>query len=395
MKVFKFPPEKDDIGLPFFLLAFFLIYGTMHAYVFLKARAAFGFGWTVGAPLFVLFAFLVSAPVLAAHLLVRHGHGNVAQGVALTGFVWMGFLFFLVGLNVAADAARFLCLPAQRWFGFAGNCSFALGGRGVFLLIVVLAVAFSAYSVFEAHNIRIVHIRIATDKLAPGIKTVRVAQISDLHLGLIHRSGKAQRVADLVAAQRPDILVSTGDLVDGRLTHIEGLAGIFREIHTPMGKFAVNGNHEYYAGLSHAISFTQDAGFTLLRDEVAVAGEVIRIIGVDDPAQKHMMTGSGRPEPDIPGSGADDRFTIILKHRPVVDPDMAGKFDLQLSGHSHQGQLFPFLLLTRLSYPCSGGSYALPEGGTLHVNRGTGTWGPPMRFLAPPEITIIDLERQP
>ena len=92
------------------------------------------------------------------------------------------------------------------------------------------------------------------------------------------------------------------------------------------------------------------------------------------------------------GNRPDGRFTILLKHRPAIDPGSAGKFDLQLSGHTHHGQIFPFRLLTRLVYPLLGGDHAVPGGGTLHVNRGTGTWGPPMRFLAPPEITIIDLE---
>jgi predicted MPP superfamily phosphohydrolase len=92
------------------------------------------------------------------------------------------------------------------------------------------------------------------------------------------------------------------------------------------------------------------------------------------------------------GNGADGRFTLLLKHRPAFDPASAGKFDLQLSGHAHKGQIFPFVLLVQLVYPESGGSYPLPGGGTMHVSRGTGTWGPPMRFLAPPEITIIDLE---
>ena len=376
-----------------FLLTFFLVYGTLHAYVFLKAKAAFGFSWVAGTPVLVLMAFLVSAPVLT-HLLVRHDHENAARGVACAGFVWMGFLFFLVCLNIVADTARLLCWSAHR-AGLAGNFSCALGGRGALLLLFALAAAISVYSVFEARNIRIVHVRIATDKLPPGTKAIRIAQITDLHLGLIHRNDKLRQVADLITAQQPDILVSTGDLVDGKLNHIDGLPEIFRKIHTPMGKFAVNGNHEYYVGLSHSITFMQNAGFTVLQDEAISAGEAVRIVGVNDPVHKQMMPGSYRPEADVLGSGADDRFTILLKHRPEIDPASAGKFDLQLSGHSHQGQLFPFLLLTRLVYPYSGGSYALPEGGTLHVNRGTGTWGAPMRFLASPEITIIDLEGQP
>jgi predicted MPP superfamily phosphohydrolase len=85
------------------------------------------------------------------------------------------------------------------------------------------------------------------------------------------------------------------------------------------------------------------------------------------------------------------RFTILLKHQPLVEKDAPGAFDLQLSGHTHGGQIFPFSLLTRLVFPFHAGNYRLTGGALIHVSRGTGTWGPPVRFLAPPEITIIDL----
>ncbi|MCL2102742.1 MAG: metallophosphoesterase, partial [Syntrophorhabdaceae bacterium] len=365
----------------------------MHAYILLKAKAALGFGWVAGTPLLLLFVFFVIAPLLI-RLLTRNDYETAARSIAVIGFVWMGFLFFLVCINIAADFARFFCWSAER-FGLAGNLSAALGGRGAFLLLVLLAAIVCVYSIFEARDIRIVNIRISTDKLPPETKAIRIAQISDLHLGLIHRNDKARRVADLIAAQQPDILVSTGDMVDDKLNHIGGLAEIFSKINAPLGKFAVSGNHEYYVGLSNAVAFTKNAGFTLLQDESVVVNDVVRIVGINDPVREQMMPESSRPEVDILDSGANDQFTILLKHRPAVDPASVGKFDLQLSGHSHQGQIFPFLLLTRLAYPYSGGNYTLPWGATLHVNRGTGTWGPPMRFLAPPEITIIDIETRP
>ena len=362
----------------------------MHAYIFLRAKAAFGFGWATGAPFLVLFVFLVSAPVLT-RLLVRHDHESAARCIALIGFAWMGFLFFFVCLNLAVDIAaeikRLLC-----WLGVEGSLPFALRGRSAFILLTVLTVAISFYSAFEAHNIRIVHVRIATDKLPPGAKNIRIAQISDLHLGLIHRNGRTRQVANLIAKQRPDIFVSTGDMVDGKfldneLKHVKETVETLREIHAPMGKFAIIGNHEYYSGLSDSIAFMRNAGFTILQNEAVVADGAVRIVGISD-------SSSSRQEVGALESNADGHFTVLLKHRPEVDSASAGKFDLQLSGHSHQGQIFPFLLLVRRVYPYSGGTYALPEGGTLHVNRGTGTWGPPMRFLAPPEITIIDLEGQ-
>ncbi len=376
-----------------FLLTFLIVYGSVHAYVFLKAKAAFAFGWETGLPLLLVFAFLMSAPIMT-HLLARHGQENAARGLAFAGYAWMGVLFFLFWLHIVADAARLVLRLSER-AGIAGNLAPALAGRAAFLCIAGLAVALSAYAVFEAARIEVVRVRIVTDRLPPGIPALRIAQVSDLHLGLIHRNATARKVAGILARERPDILVSTGDLVDGQLDHVDGLSGIFREIPAPMGKFAVTGNHEYYAGLKRAIDFTRSAGFSILRNESVVAGGAVRIAGVDDPTQDRLGDRPRRAEADVLENRPDGRFTILLKHRPAIDPDSAGKFDLQLSGHTHHGQIFPFLLLTRLVYPLLGGDHAVPGGGTLHVNRGTGTWGPPMRFLAPPEITIIDLEGSP
>jgi hypothetical protein len=377
--------------LRLFLLTFLLVYGSVHAYVFMKAKAAFAFGWGAGLPLLLVFAFLMSAPILT-HLLAGHGQEQAARGVAFAGYIWMGFVFFLLWLNLAADVARLLLRTAER-AGIAVGIAPALAGRSAFLCAVGLAAALSAYSAFEAARIEVVRVRIATDRLPPGVAAVRIAQISDLHLGLIHRNGKAREVAGIVAGERPDIIVSTGDLVDGELDHINGLSETFRNLHAPMGKYAVTGNHEYYRGLRQSIAFTQKAGFTVLRNESAVAGGAVRIVGVDDPTQDRLGDRPRPVEADVLGDHRPDgRFTVLLKHRPAIDPGSAGKFDLQLSGHTHHGQIFPFVLFTRLVYPLLGGDHAVPGGGTLHVSRGTGTWGPPMRLLAPPEITIIDLE---
>ncbi|MEW6720419.1 MAG: metallophosphoesterase, partial [Thermodesulfobacteriota bacterium] len=279
--------------------------------------------------------------------------------------------------------------------GAAGGVYAALSGRSAFLAVAAAALVLSAYAVFEGSRIEVVRLRIPTDKLPPGIPRLRIVQISDLHLGLIHRNARAAEVARIAVRERPDIFVSTGDLVDGQLDHIDGLSEIFREIPAPMGKYAVTGNHEYYAGLDLSVAFTRRAGFEILRDRSVVAGGAVRIAGVDDPTQERLGRGRKATEADVLGNRPDGRFTVLLKHRPAIDPATAGKFDLQLSGHTHGGQIFPFRFLTQLAYPLPAGSHPVPGGGTIHVSRGTGTWGPPMRFLAAPEITVIDLEGSP
>ena len=374
-----------------FLLSFFLIYGSMHAYALLKAGSALALGPAATLALLLLLGILLCAPILT-YSLSRHGYEEAARIVAHVGYLWMGFLFFFVCLSLFADLLR-LPLSAMGRGGIAASAAAWIAGCSAFLCIAGLAVALSAYAIVEASRIEVVRVRIVTDRLPASVPSLRIAQITDLHLGLLHRSGKAREVAAIVAREHPDLFVSTGDLVDGQLDGVSELAGILRGISAPRGKFAVLGNHEYYAGIDRAIAFTRKAGFTLLLDESTTIDDAVRIAGVDDPAGARFGRTGGPYEAALLGDRSDGRFTILLKHRPQLDPDTAGKFDLQLSGHTHNGQIFPFRLLTRLVYPLLAGDHPVPGGGILHVSRGTGTWGPPMRFLAPPEVTIVDIVR--
>lgn len=374
-----------------FLLSFFLVYGSLHAYALLKARSALAFGPGATLALLLLLAVLLCAPIVTQQL-SRHGYEDAARIVALVGYLWMGFLFFFVCLNLSADLLR-LPLWAMGRGGIAANAAAGLAGRSAFLCIAGLAVALSAYAIVEASRIEVVRVRIVTDRLPASVPSLRIAQITDLHLGLIHRNGKTREVAAIVAREHPDLFVSTGDLVDGQLDGVGELAEILRGIPAPRGKFAVLGNHEYYAGIDRAIAFTRKSGFTLLRDESVTIDDVVRIAGVDDPAGARFGRTGGTEEAALLGNRPDGRFTVLLKHRPQLDPATEGKFDLQLSGHTHHGQIFPFRLLTRLVFPLLAGDHPVLGGGILHVSRGTGTWGPPMRFLAAPEVTVVDIER--
>lgn len=372
-----------------FLLSFFLVYGSMHAYALLKARSALAFGPGATLALLLLFAVLLCAPIVTHHL-SRRGYEDAARIVALAGYLWMGFLFFLTCLNLCVDLLR-LILWAMGQGGIARNAAGGLAGRPAFLCIAGLAVALSAYGIVEASRIGVVRVRIVTDRLPASVPSLRIAQITDLHLGLIHRNGKAGEVAAIVAREHPDIFVSTGDLVDGQLDGVAELAEILRGIPAPRGKFAVLGNHEYYAGIDRSIAFTRTSGFTVLRDGSVTVDDAVRIAGVDDPAGGRFGQTGGKTEAALLGNRPNELFTVLLKHRPQLDPATGGKFDLQLSGHTHHGQIFPFRLLTRLFFPLLAGNHPVPGGGILHVSRGTGTWGPPMRFLAPPEVTVVDI----
>jgi predicted MPP superfamily phosphohydrolase len=175
------------------------------------------------------------------------------------------------------------------------------------------------------------------------------------------------------------------------VSHFDGIAELFRELHPRYGSFAVPGNHEYYVGIAQANAFTERAGFTLLPGRTREIAAMITIAGVDDPAAARFGPVKQEKEAALLAPLSHQRFILFLKHRPVVDPTSVGLYDLQLSGHVHKGQIFPFNLLTYLNFPVRAGLTRLAADSSLYVSRGTGTWGPPIRFLAPPEVTVIDL----
>jgi predicted MPP superfamily phosphohydrolase len=263
-----------------------------------------------------------------------------------------------------------------------------------FLLPLVLSCILCIYGYFEAQNICIEHLTIETSKLPDGVEKLRVAQISDLHLGIIVRDRMLNRVIKKLEKVKPDVIVSTGDLLDGEVNHVDYLAERLKNVKAGLGKFAVTGNHEFFGGIAHAVKFTEEAGFTLLRGRGVTIENVINIAGVDDTATGGVKTQNGnrsRKEEEILGNLPKDLFTLFLKHRSDTNGKSTGLFDLQLSGHTHRGQIFPLTLATTFLFHHHSGYIQLENGSTLYVSRGAGTCGPPVRFFSRPEIAVFDV----
>lgn len=367
-----------------FFFSFVSIYAAMHYVVWRGVRPLLPTH-----PLVVPFALgamvlMIAAPLLS-RLLEQSGADLPARIAAWGGYLWLGFLFIAFSLF----ALRSLCLcilfllnrifPAQAFAPLHGSTSAAA--------VLVLTLLLGSYALYEATAIRIETVKIPSLLLPPEVKSLRLVQLSDLHLGLIHRQGTLSRVVAMIKDLHPDLLVATGDMVDARLDHLEELLPLLQSLTPPLGKYAVTGNHEVYAGLKTSLDFLRQGGFTVLRNQREVISSGLIVASVDDPA-----TGNARPEEEVlPATKTG--WTLFLKHRPLVAATSQGRFDLQLSGHAHRGQIFPFNLLTSLRFPQQDGLYALAQGAYLYASRGTGTWGPPMRLFSPPEITLFIIER--
>ncbi|MEW5801422.1 MAG: metallophosphoesterase [bacterium] len=373
-----------------FIFTFLAIYGGIHAYAYSKVQSAFHLTSVAQAVLLMLMALMVSAPILI-HLLNKRGLTITARFAAYLGFTWMGFLFLFFSIFLAADLYNLLARLVGTVFRY-DSAQFALAGRSSFFLLALLVVAVGCYSIFDAQRIRTERVVLTTSKLPEGVKRVTMVQITDVHLSPLVSRQFLEKLIGVIRDAGPDILVSTGDLVDMEISQIMDMADLFQEIKPRYGKFAIMGNHDFYAGIDAAMDFTTRAGFRVLRGEGITVAGILNMAGVDDHADARFgQTTVRRTEREILASLPQGPFTVFLKHRPDVMEDSTGLFDLQLSGHTHGGQIFPFTWIIHFFYPMQNGLYTLPPHCYLYTNTGAGTWGPPMRFLAPPRITVIEI----
>ncbi|MBW2078071.1 MAG: metallophosphoesterase [Deltaproteobacteria bacterium] len=372
-----------------FLLAILLIYGLLHFYIYYKIKTALALG-AVDIILVIFFMAIMVLSPIAVRLSERYGFESFARYLSYIGYTWMGLAFLFFSCSLPVDIYRLLIYTGGLAFK-VGPSSLLPSPQLALMIPAVMSVAITFYGYFEARSIRTERVVIESPKIPEHIGRITIAQISDVHLGLTVRHGRLKRILREVARAKPDIVVSTGDLVDGQIDNLGGLAELLRDMHAPYGKFAVTGNHEFYAGLDQALTFTEKAGFTILRAEVSDVAGILTIAGIDDPTAKRFGLSRGISETSLLSKLDHERFTILLKHQPVVDRKADNLFDLQLSGHTHGGQIFPFAFLVGLFYPADQGLSRLEHGSYLYVTRGSGTWGPTIRFLAPPEVTIIEL----
>jgi len=229
----------------------------------------------------------------------------------------------------------------------------------------------------------------------------RVAVLSDLHLGPTLKTRFCRRVVDVTNRLRPDLVVITGDLVDGTVSQIGNQVRPLADLRARHGVFFVTGNHEYYSGVDEWLAYLPHLGVTVLGNSMASIGGRHRtngfdLVGIYDFRAKWFRPDQApNPKAAVQGRRTDEeRAMILLAHQPVqVHSATAIHPDLQISGHTHGGQIWPWGYVVRLSQPYIAGLHQWDAQTQVFVTRGTGFWGPPIRFLAPAEIPVLVLVR--
>lgn len=367
-----------------FYLIFTLIFMFMLLVVLVQLRRQSGLSRRAFA-LTLLCGLLVSLLLASTRLMPESWPMALARpawwlGYGLFGLVAYLFLFQVM-LLVAEGGAR-LALPDRAP---------ALRSRRALFAMTGLALATAAWGVREGGALRVLSRRMASPKV---LRPLRLVLVSDLHLGALTIQSRLRELAALVQAQKPDLVLLVGDIVNDHPDFLAPAAALLREMRPELGMYGVFGNHERYEGDAKSERVFRWAGAELLRNRVAsLPGTGVQLLGVDDPGRAGDATGELAREIRAVAAQSDPaRFRVLLNHRPQAWREAArpAGIELMLSGHTHRGQLFPFYLVVRLFHEFMGGFYE--EGGqVLAVSAGAGFWGPPMRVLAPPDIMVIDL----
>jgi hypothetical protein len=345
---------------------------------------------SVGASAVVSLGLLV-----IAGMMLRRAPRTVVSPLMWVAYTWLGLMFLLIVLLAGADALRGLAsvwsrlrssppedperrIVIARWLS-------ALVGLGAALLGAIGAVN-------ALRAVAVKHVKIELKKLPASASGYRIALLSDVHVGPTIGKAFIEEIVRRVNALEPDLVAIAGDLIDGSVAELGPLVTPLAELHAKDGVFFITGNHEYYSGVDEWLAFLPTLGIRVLVNErVSIGGEGgFDLAGVEDLSAQ----GFGGHRADLPRAleGRDpSRALVLLAHQPkaIVEAERLG-VDLQLSGHTHGGQIFPWMYAVVLDQPYVAG---LHDHGNakIYVSCGTGYWGPPMRLGAPAEITHIEL----
>ncbi len=375
-----------------FLLIVIGVYVAIHAYIYYRMRTSLELGKIANLIIGIFFIVMIFSPFII-RISESRGLSLMSVFFSYTGYMWMGIisimvisLFFLDILHLAAAKVLAL-LEIKKEFLKHIN-------KYTFLFAVILSLLASSVGFFEAKNVRITRINLESHYLPADFPLLKIAQLSDIHISQTLGGDFITDVAAKVNSLNPDIVVITGDVTDIDPRKNKRIINAFNSLNPPLGKYAVTGNHEFYAGIEMSMDFYTMCGFRLLKGETVTPSEGILVAGVDDENGSRFSHYSDTDEERLLASTEESGFTILLKHKPFVSDAVKDKIDLQLSGHTHGGQIFPFSLLVRQVYKYFHGLYRISDRMHLYVSRGTGYWGPPIRFLSPPEITFFEIRRK-
>ncbi len=384
------------VRIVLFLLFFTVFVGGTHLYLWQRMIRAPRVGARMlrgGTIVIVTMGIAMPLAMFLVQLLPR----SMGAVLSFVVYTWMGFAALLTACLFATELPRLLVVlstrlrtgqtidEARRTFlsrliaGVAGLVTLGLSGAGVAEALGTVALK---------------NVKVSLRKFPKELSGLRIVQLTDVHIGMLIGREWLEGIVARVNALDADLVVITGDLVDGSVARLRDHVAPLAQLKSKRGVYFVTGNHEYYSGVTSWVEHLGQLGIRVLRNEHVSIGEgaaSFDLAGVDDHTGGQFDKEHGADVAKALAGRDPNRECILLAHQPkeIIEAAKLG-VGLQLSGHTHGGQVFPATLLVRLQQPFTAGLDRLGET-QIYVSRGTGYWGPPMRIAAPAEITIIEV----
>jgi uncharacterized protein len=375
-------------GMIIFLSIILLVYLSTNYYIYKRAAQALSIDNPYLLWFRVVFIIIIMSYPLGRILDALY-RCQLSYYLTWIGSLWMGAMLYFFIIILFIDELRLV----NHFVSFFPNFitkNLVLTGRILFFSILGIVSGVILYGYLNALNIKVKETDIYLDKLDKKFDLFTIVQISDVHLGTIINKDRLENIVSKINEQRPDLVFITGDLVDENVARLEDMDEPLSHIKSRLGVYGVTGNHEYYAGPEEAIKFMRSAGVKVLRNEHVLIDSAFNLIGIE--YQFGKKDGEFTQMLDQIFSKADRSLPIIyLKHVPD-NLEISQKFgvDLQLSGHTHHGQMFPLTYITDMIYRVSSG-YGKIGDFQIFVSDGIGTWGPPLKIGVDAEIVKIRL----
>lgn len=375
-----------------FVSVVLIVYSLTHFYIYKrgiqalpeegKSRKIFRILFSIVAPSFILYYILILTQPSA-----------FSDFVGMIGALWLAAVLYIFLFLVLFDLLRLLnkifkIFPAFIKTNYAKVKLYLMALTALTsCLAIILGYINAANPVVNEMNLKI-------EKSANGLKKLRIVMLSDIHMGHIIGQEKVGEMVDTINSLNPDIVLFAGDIIDGEIEPVlrNNVGEPLKNLKSKYGTWAITGNHEYIGGIEEAVPYLRSLGIHLLIDSSALIDNSFYIVGRKDRAVKQFNKGERLPLEEILPDNPQKLPVILMDHQPFALSETAKKnIDLQLSGHTHHGQLWPLNYITESVYELSWG-YKKINGAHFYVSSGYGTWGPPVRTGNTPEIVVLKLE---
>jgi len=368
------------------------IYASANYYIFIR-------GWQsipADSPqrkYYLVVFLLLSLSFIAGRFLERLWVSWVTNLIIWVGSFWLAAMLYFFIIIILLDLIRLLnhilpIIPSIILNNYVAARQITGYAAGALVLVLLIA------GHLNARFPRIKRLDLSISKALETAPNLKIAVASDIHLGTIIGRARLDKLAEKINALHPDLIILAGDIVDEDIGVAirENLGESLRSLKAPLGVFAITGNHEYYAGVEEACRYLADHNVTVIRDSVVKINGDISLVGREDREYNRFMGKKRKTLTELLSGVDPSKPIILLDHEPFhLEEAVGAKVDLQISGHTHDGQLWPIHYIDALLFEIPAG-YGLIGNTQFYVSTGFGTWGPPVRLGNRPEIVEINLK---